>query len=133
MIYHRTIHLRDTDAAGVVYFTSLLSICHEAYEASLQAFNINLREFFQDPSTAIPVTHAEIDFSQPLFAGDRLEIALKAQILRENGFEIKYEIFRESNSVAQAKTRHVCINPKTRQKQALSETMLKWITAKNMV
>lgn len=33
--YRRTIHLADTDAAGVVYFAQLLHICHEAYEICL--------------------------------------------------------------------------------------------------
>ncbi|MDJ0549913.1 MAG: 1,4-dihydroxy-2-naphthoyl-CoA hydrolase, partial [Microcystis aeruginosa] len=34
MSYERLIYLADTDAAGVVYFAHLLSICHEAYEFS---------------------------------------------------------------------------------------------------
>ena len=44
--YPRTIRFADTDAAGVVYFAQILSICHEAYEASLQASGIELRQFF---------------------------------------------------------------------------------------
>lgn len=44
--YTRIVHFQDTDAAGVIYFANILAICHEAYEASLAAFNINLRFFF---------------------------------------------------------------------------------------
>ncbi len=46
MTYYRTIHFSDTDAAGVVYFSTLLSICHEAYENSLQVAGIELKTFF---------------------------------------------------------------------------------------
>ncbi|MBD2021122.1 1,4-dihydroxy-2-naphthoyl-CoA hydrolase, partial [Leptolyngbya sp. FACHB-36] len=42
-VYSRTVRFSDTDAAGVVYFASALSICHEAYEASLAAVGVDLR------------------------------------------------------------------------------------------
>lgn len=132
MTYFRTIYLADTDAAGVVYFASLLSICHEAYEASLKAANLDLRRFFGDASAAIPIAHAEIDFFRPLHAGDHLEILLRGQILQEDSFEIEYQILLRGECVARARTRHVCINPQTRQKQPLSESMLQWLVAKKL-
>ena len=46
--YRRIVHFQDTDAAGVVYFVNVLAICHEAYEASLAAFDINLKVFFSN-------------------------------------------------------------------------------------
>jgi 1,4-dihydroxy-2-naphthoyl-CoA hydrolase len=132
MIYPRIVHLADTDAAGVVYFASLLSICHEAYEASLQAANIDLKGFFRDTSTAIPITHAEIDFYHPVVAGDRLEIYLVPQMLTENSFEIEYQLMMGSKFVAKAKTHHVCINPQIRQKQPLSELMIQWLNREDL-
>lgn len=45
-IYSRKIHFADTDSAGVVYFSNLLSICHEAYEEVLLSLGINLSNFF---------------------------------------------------------------------------------------
>ncbi|MHC5822651.1 MAG: acyl-CoA thioesterase, partial [Nostoc sp.] len=48
--YNRTVRFQDTDAAGVVYFASVLSICHEAYEESLEASSINIKDFFTNPS-----------------------------------------------------------------------------------
>ncbi len=130
MTYYRTIHFSDTDAAGVVYFATLLSICHEAYENSLQASGIDLKTFFQGSDIAVPIIHAEIDFYQPLFCGDRLQINLITTQLNETDFEIFYTIFHESSldkCVAKAKTKHVSINPKIRQRTTLSSLMIQWI------
>ena len=51
--YTRIVHLQDTDAAGVVYFVNVLAMCHEAYEASLVAFDINLKVFFSNIKKAM--------------------------------------------------------------------------------
>jgi 1,4-dihydroxy-2-naphthoyl-CoA hydrolase len=52
--YNRTVRFQDTDAAGVVYFANVLSMCHEAYEASLAASGINLKSFFNNPTVLFP-------------------------------------------------------------------------------
>jgi 1,4-dihydroxy-2-naphthoyl-CoA hydrolase len=124
MSYSRTIRLVDTDAAGVIYFASLLSICHEAYEDRLIQSGINLKTFFRDTETALPIVHGEIDFFQPLFCGDRIEIQLLQKVINEHSFEISYQIFLASSfekKIAQGKTKHVCINPLSRQKISLPD------------
>ncbi|MGB5593569.1 MAG: thioesterase family protein [Crocosphaera sp.] len=130
MTYYRTIHFSDTDAAGVVYFASLLSICHEAYENALQLAGIDLKTFFKSSETAIPIVHAEIDFYQPVFCGDRLNINLTPTQLNDTEFEIVYHLFHECSldkCVAKAKTKHVCINPIIRKRTSLSLSMIQWL------
>lgn len=129
-IYHRTVHFCDTDAAGVVYFANALSMCHEAYEASLAAFGIELQVFFNDPEAAIPIIHASVDFLRPLYCGDVLQIHLSPQQLDEHKFEIFYRIVAVSSEqlMAKAMTRHVCIDPKSRAKIPLPEEMVQWLT-----
>jgi 1,4-dihydroxy-2-naphthoyl-CoA hydrolase len=129
-IYPRTVRFQDTDAAGVVYFANVLSMCHEAYEASLAASGINLKEFFSNPAIAIPITHAEVDFFRPMFCGDREVIQLTPILISDQEFRIDYQIFAESLSdppLSQAQTRHVCINPVIRKRENLPEIMLQWL------
>ena len=125
--YKRVIHFGDTDAAGVVYFANVLSICHEAYEASLVAANINLKTFFSNSTAAIPIVHAEVDFFRPLFCGDEINITLQSQQLSSDRFEITYQIGADGQLMAKAVTRHVCINPSLRIKQELSPEILLWL------
>ncbi len=130
MTYYRTIHFSVTDAAGVVYFATLLSICHEAYEYSLQEAGIDLKTFFTGSDIAIPIVHADIDFYQPLFCGDRIQVNLTPTQLNETEFEINYQVFNENNSkklIAKATTKHISINPKLRQRTSLSSSIIKWL------
>ena len=123
-VYQRQIHFADTDGAGVVYFANLLSICHEAYEHYLAIeLQFNLADFFQDKLTAIPIVHADIDFFQPLFCGDQINITLDFNLINEKVFEISYYINKEDEKVATALTRHICINPQTRKTQSLPEKL----------
>jgi 1,4-dihydroxy-2-naphthoyl-CoA hydrolase len=125
--YNRTVHFQDTDAAGVVYFANVLTICHEAYEASLGATGINLRDFFSSPSVAFPIVHANVDYFRPMFCGDKLIVSLMPQKLSVDKFEINYEIFIKDLVVTKAITRHVCIDKNSRVKRELPNEMISWL------
>lgn len=127
--YHRTIRFSDTDAAGVVYFANVLSICHEAYEASLAVSGINLQSFFSNSAVAIPIIHASVDLLRPMSCGDSIIILLTPQPLSEHKFEIAYQIVAVSSEqpLAKAMTRHVCIAPSTRKKIQLPDELAEWL------
>ncbi|MBD0264182.1 MAG: acyl-CoA thioesterase [Tolypothrix sp. Co-bin9] len=125
--YNRTVRFSDTDAAGVVYFANVLSICHEAYEASLEASGINIKDFFSNTSVAFPIVHANVDFFRPMFCGDKLVISLIPQKLGVDKFEIAYEILVDDVMYAKAITRHVCIEVSSRSKTEISGEIVKWL------
>lgn len=125
--YSRSIHFSDTDAAGVVYFVNVLNFCHEAYEASLAASGIDLRSFFSAQEIVVPIVHAEADFFKPMFCGDQITIALTPSLLKPSEFEISYRLAQSDDAIAKALTRHVCLDPKTRSRQALSPVLLDWL------
>ncbi|NEQ71915.1 MAG: acyl-CoA thioesterase [Okeania sp. SIO2C9] len=128
--YTRIVHFQDTDAAGVVYFANVLAMCHEAYEASLGEFGINLKVFFSNQEMAIPIIHANVDFRRPMFCGDELTIELIPNSWGDDEFEISYKVFlkeTENKWVARAITKHVCIHPQSRSRQKLSDEMRRWL------
>ncbi|GAX42971.1 thioesterase superfamily protein [Tolypothrix sp. NIES-4075] len=125
--YNRTVRFSDTDAAGVVYFANVLSICHEAYEASLEASSINMKDFFSSTSVAFPIVHADVDFFRPMFCGDKLIISLIPQKVGVDKFEIAYEVVVDDVMVAKAVTRHVCIEVSSRNKKELSGEVMRWL------
>ena len=129
LVYQRTINFRDTDAAGVVYFANGLSLCHEAYEASLAASGINLQSFFKGETIAVPITHASIDFFKPMFCGDRIAIALTPELLSSTEFQINYQLFfaEKDKAIAKATTKHTCIDVATRKRCNLYPVLLEWL------
>nr|WP_283767636.1 thioesterase family protein [Roseofilum capinflatum] len=125
--YTRKVHFAETDAAGVVYFANVFQFCHEAYEASLAAAGIDLKEFFCQPKIAFPIIHSEADFYRPLTCGDFLEIELESVLLSPEEYEVNYQIKVGDRLAAQATTRHVCINAHQRTRQAVPEFLLNWL------
>ena len=123
--YRRTLRLGDTDAAGVVYFASLLSICHEAYEDFLEQKGYSLQIFLKNSDLILPITHAEIDFLAPLQCGDRLTIHLQFLPMDTARFALQYAVYRADvegeKPSAQALTRHIAIHPVTRRKVTLPD------------
>lgn len=131
-VYARTIRFADTDAAGVVYFANVLSICHEAYEAALAAAGADLKLFFGGSDTAIPIAHASIDFLRPLFCGDRCCIQVTPEPLTDHSFAVHYALFREGAAdrlLAKAQTQHVAITISDRQRAPLPPLVRRWLQA----
>ncbi len=130
MPYSYQVQLRDTDAAGVVYFANLLAICHGAYESSLATAGVDLRELVTSNDLAIPIVHASIDFQRPIYCGDRLQITLNPAMDSTNEFRISYQIYLATDQVAgRAITKHVSIDPTTRKRRDLPQMILDWIAA----
>ncbi|MEQ9235936.1 acyl-CoA thioesterase [Coleofasciculus sp. E2-BRE-01] len=128
--YNRTVRFQDTDAAGVVYFANVLVMCHEAYEDSLAKAGINLKTFFSHAAVAVPIIHSSVDFFQPMFCGDKLLIDGIPQRLSDSKFEIKYQVIDAASPqrhLADALTRHVCIDTNTRTKIILPDGMINWL------
>ena len=127
-IHRRVIRFHETDAAGVVYFANILTLCHEAYEASLMAAGIDIQEFFGGSALAVPVVHAAVDFRRPLYCGDEVAIALTPHRLDTTTFEINYRLSNgDQKTVATAITRHVCIDSTSRQRCPLSPELMQWL------
>jgi 1,4-dihydroxy-2-naphthoyl-CoA hydrolase len=140
--YEYTVQFRDTDAAGVVYFANIISICHIAYEASLIQSGIDLKMFVTNPDVAVPITHVSADFLRPLYCGDRVTIELTPHSIDSCKFEIKYLILASIDGVstvenlqgsshlaefATATTKHIVIDPAMRKRQELPEILKQWL------
>jgi 1,4-dihydroxy-2-naphthoyl-CoA hydrolase len=120
--YEYLIQFRDTDAAGVVYFANILSICHVAYEASLIDSGVDLQIFVNNPEFAVPITHASADFFKPLYCGDRITIELTPRSIDSCRFEIDYQL-RSATAI----TKHVVIDPSTRRRKQLPANLTQWL------
>jgi 1,4-dihydroxy-2-naphthoyl-CoA hydrolase len=122
------IQFRDTDAAGVVYFANIISICHVGYEASLTNSGIDLKLFVSNPNFAIPITNVSADFFRPLYCGDRVIIELTARSIDSFRFEVRYQILTgDSQVAATAITKHIAIDPTTRKRTELPQLLINWI------
>ncbi|MEO0947948.1 MAG: thioesterase family protein [Cyanobacteria bacterium J06641_5] len=124
--------LADTDAAGVVYFSRLLEICHRAYEAALAAAGIELAAFLAPAATiALPISQVEARFLAPLRCGDRLTVEVSAALLEAGRFAVDYCLLVATyeRPAAIARTTHTCIDLHQRQRQTLPVNLRKWVVS----
>lgn len=136
-VYYRTIRFADTDAAGVVYFATVLSICHEAYEAALAAAGIDLQHFFRADALAVPIVHVEADYLQPMVCGEACAITVEPTVLSADRFRLNYQIYRAQSDqilvpdrrAGRAATVHVCIDSQTRQRTPFSPELATWLNS----
>lgn len=126
-IFEHHVRFHETDGAGVVYFANELVMCHAAYEASLEAAGLDLGAFFGAEAMAYPIVHASMDYRRPLRCGDRVTIHLTPTRLDDSSFEIQYQLTLEATVVAQAVTRHVCIEVASRRRSPLPTEMEQWL------
>jgi 1,4-dihydroxy-2-naphthoyl-CoA hydrolase len=140
----RTVRFADTDAAGVVFFARYLAMCHEAYEEALAGAGLPLARFFADTGLVVPIAKSEASYLRPLECGDRLRIEVTPARLTEHSFALAFTIWKiipaASNSAgaavpatekraAVARTEHVCIDARTRERQALPPALAAWVDA----
>jgi 1,4-dihydroxy-2-naphthoyl-CoA hydrolase len=125
--YEHQVRFHETDAAGVVYFTNGLVLCHVAYEASLAAAGLNLTDFFRAETLAYPLVHASMDYYRPLHSGDRVTVDLTPTRVDDSSFEIHYQVLKGDRQAAQATTRHVCITVASRSRQPLPQAIEQWL------
>lgn len=130
--YSRTIHLADTDAAGVVYFARTLSLCHEAYEEALSAAGIALKDLFGTSDLLVPISRSEAEYLRPLQTGDRIRITLSPEPKSENSFTVRYEVVRlgtVEKVAARVRTEHVCTSMSQRERAPLPAALAAWVHA----
>ncbi|MBW4480918.1 MAG: acyl-CoA thioesterase [Tildeniella torsiva UHER 1998/13D] len=126
-VFEHQVRFHETDGAGVVYFANELAICHVAYEASLEAAGLDVGAFFRAEVLAYPIVHTSMDYRRPLRCGDRVTIHLTPTRLDDSSFEIQYQLKLEDKAVAQAMTRHVCIEVASRRRSSLPTEMEQWL------
>lgn len=104
--YQTTIRLHQTDAAGVVFFSNLFVIAHDAYESFLES-HLPLNAILSDGVYIIPIVHAEADYLLPLALSEKIGVELCLEQTGISSFDLGYVIKNSKmETVARLKTIH---------------------------
>ena len=131
-VYHCTVRLADTDAAGVVFFARTLGICHEAYEEALTVAGVQLTDLLGASGIVVPISRSEADYKRPLRPGDKLSITVTPTPLSDHSFAIRFEITKlgpPAKLAAVVRTEHVCTAPAKRARAPLPPSLAAWARA----
>ena len=123
-IHHQVIHLRHTDAAGLLYAPRLLEMAQDALEALQSAAGVSLRERLEGPGPILPTVHCEADFLRPIRLGDKIAVEVRLQKQGRRSFTLAY-VFRSPSGeeLARGTTVHVAMDRATGTSAELTEGM----------
>lgn len=112
------IHLRQTDATGVIYYPELF-IYHIDF----------LEDFLPQSSGPLPMRRAEGECLAPIFYKDLLEQEMVVRAIGTTSFTVE-SIFRKNEKiVAKCSATHVHVDPIQGKSIALSEAILQVLRA----
>lgn len=104
--YETVVRLRDTDAAGVVFFAAYFELAHDCYESFLDISTVIKEDDF-----IIPIVHAEADYAIPLEPGDEITIQMVLAKTGRCSFTLEYEIIKtDGTSAAKMRTIHAIVS-----------------------
>lgn len=128
-IQDRLVYFSDTDGAGVVFFAQVLTFCHDAYEASLGAFGLDLQDFFCNSPLAFPVVNCQIDFHRPIYCGELLQIEVTGQPIGLSEFVTFYQIKYGGKLKAKGSLKHCAIDRASRRPVPLPQSTIDWLSS----
>ncbi len=120
--------MRETDAAGVVFFAHYLALAHEAYEAFLESEGVHLGRFLEETDYLIPVVHAESRYLSFLRLSDRILIRMGCIFIGDSSFTLLFRFERDHTLCAEVRTTHATVSRHTGRKISLPEEILQIVT-----
>ena len=120
----RVIRLKDTDAAGVIFFVNYFVFAHDTYELFLEEIGYSLGRIIGQESFLLPIVRAESDYHQMLGLEDEITIVLNVNRIGSTSFTLVYDYFLENQElVGSVKTVHVCVDKATLKKRPIPEEL----------
>ena len=123
--YETSVKLHNTDAAGLLFFADQFNLAHDCYELFMESIGFSFKHIIQESDFLLAIVHAEADFLQALYSGDRLTIKLKVAKIGTTSFTLAYDLTMDKKgTVGTAKTVHVCIDKSSREKKDLPDPLV---------
>lgn len=118
-IHQSVVRMYDTDAAGIIYFSSQFRLAHDAFEALMDAEGFSLRDLFSTSPFLFVIVHAESDYMDSLRLGDIVTIHVSVSRVGSSSFTMHYELYSDDVHKGRVETVHVCIDRETRRKEPI--------------
>ncbi|MDB2613840.1 acyl-CoA thioesterase [Chlamydiales bacterium] len=120
------VRMKDTDMAGVIYFSQQFCYVHEAVEEFFEKkIGLSFNTLFHNNPFVFVIAHCEANYLAPLKVGDVIEVMLFIEKIGTTSLSLSFELKRENQKVGDAKTVHVCLDSQTRKKTPLPEDFKK--------
>lgn len=116
------IRFDDADPAGVVFYPRAIALAHHAVEDLIRESALGWEAWFNSPTSASPLRHAEADFFLPMRPGQAFTVFTAVEELGTTSVAFLVEFADASGkTAARIRTVHVLIDKSTGRPLALSD------------
>jgi acyl-CoA thioesterase FadM len=110
-----------SDPAGVLFYPKYFELAHQALESFLPSLGISYKSWFLNPELGAPIVSAQGNFTQPIFAGDEIQIECVPSKLGETSVEFTFTFLKSGVSAGTVQSTHVFLNKSSRKKQSIPD------------
>lgn len=123
--FSKKIDFFDCDPAGIMFYGRIFELCHSAYEAMIESFNLS-EDYWTNDKFVVPIIHSEASYHKPLSYRDTAEIKIMVTQLKSSSFELSYTVFNSKKEKTHVvKTVHVFVDKLNWKKCAMPEEINK--------
>ncbi len=103
-----SVTFKHVDPAGILYFSRVFELCHDAMEALMAASSHPLSSFFDGkPEVILPIVHAEADYKRPMRLGDDIVVHVRIAQTGDSSLTWGFRITSADGQVLHATAQHV--------------------------
>lgn len=122
------VRIHDTDMAGILYFPRIFRFVHDALEDLMESEGLPFEKLLHHNDFLFVIVHSEADYYSPLVVGDEIQVHLSLERIGNSSFTLVYDIYKaDQTHMGRAKTVHVTLDSKTRQKISVPEVLRKML------
>ena len=115
----RIVRLSETDATGVIYFTSIFKFATESLEEFLETKGLNLHNMIQSSDFLLPIVSAKSTYLAPIFLSDEITLTLTLAKMGASSIEFHTEIIKANITACRVEITHVVTSKSTMQKMEI--------------
>jgi YbgC/YbaW family acyl-CoA thioester hydrolase len=118
-IYKKKINFFDCDPAGILFYARVYELCHSAYEAIIESFNLE-EDYWNNETYIVPIISSQALYKKPIKYSEEITVEVRVSELKNSSFELSY-LCRNGNgeNCADVKTVHIFLNKTTWEKTEL--------------
>lgn len=91
-VHGATVRFSQVDAAGIIYFSRMFEMCHDAYEGWMAAAGMPLGSELSAQGWLLPLVHADADYVAPCRLGDELSIHVAVERVGTSSITLRFRV-----------------------------------------
>lgn len=122
-LYNKKVTFYDCDPAGIMFFAKIYEVCHAAYEAMIESFELP-DDYWNNREFVVPIIRSEASYRKPYKYGEEVIIELNVKWVKSTSFELNYICKNVHGEVCiEVKTIHVFVDKVSWQKTSIKDSI----------